>query len=878
MQRLHVAAVHPQGNAGTGHIAHHAAHDTGGGHLTGQVGAQRLDLLPRVGAEGALRHGEVAGDVKLAVVAAGHTQAAHVAAAHHKAGGLYIFHGHDPLHHLIGQVHRLCAGDVLRHGDGDRQVVHVDLRHEREAAAHRAPRRRYQQHQRQQQHTGLVIQRPRDGPAVGGIDLIQQTRLRHELAPQHTGGHGRYQCQRHQQAGQQRIGDGQRQIGEQLAGQTLHEHDGREHAHRGKGGRRHRAQHLLGAGHRRLHDGSALGPQTVDILDDHHRVIHQHTHRYRQAAEGDHVDGHAGEVHQHHRENDADGDGEQRDNGGTPVTQEQKQHHHGEQRAPQQGREDRLHDQVDIVALIHQRHEGEPLVLALQLPEPVGKVVGHRRRGVVGLLVKGQQDAVFVVKLGVQLVAVVRHHHGGHVAQRNGVDALQPQIEQHHILQLGAVFKLLPHRHHVAHAAVVIDVARGHGEVLGRQQAADGGDGQKAAQIGLGFHLVVGLPQLLEAAFDLALCLTELQLRAGHLGYTVHHLHQKIGDIALQLAALQLLHQLFYTAFQCIQTVVQLLQRPIRVGDEAAHQVVDVQTLQPIVQLLQVFIDLVHRIAHRAGYAVRRGAFGVGQRLFTILHLPLGSVQLALRLFQLGLHRVRQLGGQRLHLLLIQNHMGLPGQRAGYRDAGHAADALQLAGQLVRHQIAEGVDVAALPGHGGHHHRDHGRVDLQHIGGPHRVGPLPLQHGDLLLDIHTDGIHVHAVLKLQHHHGRAVLAGGGDLLDLIQRGHGLLHGPRDLLLHRLGTGAGIGGDNNHIRKIHIGQQIRRHPQIRHDTQHHHRQYHHKYRQRPLYAEFCHTPAPPWHSPDFIHMGIRPILSNEVVYHAAARCASGTPKN
>ena len=564
MQRLHVAAVHPQGNAGTGHIAHHAAHDTGGGHLTGQIGAQRLDLLPRVGAEGTLRHGEVAGDVKLAVVAAGHTQAAHVAAAHHKAGRLYILHGHDPLHHLIGQVHRLCAGDVLRHGDGDRQVVHIDLRHEREAAAHRTPRRRHQQHQRQQQHTGLVIQRPRDGPAVGGIDLIQQTRLRHELAPQHTGGHGRHQRQRHQQAGQQRIGDGQRQISEQLSGQTLHEHDGRKHAHRGEGGRRHRAQHLLGAGHRRLHDGSSLGPQTVDILDDHHRVIHQHTHRYRQAAEGDHVDGHAGEVHQHHRENNADRDGEQRDDGGTPVTQEQKQHHHGEQRAPQQGREDRLHDQVDIIALIHQRHEGKPLVLALQLPEPVGKVVGHRRRGVVGLLVKGQQDAVFIVKLGVQLVAVVRHHHGGHVAQRNGVDALQPQIEQHHIFQLGAVFKLLPHRHHIAHAAVVVDVARGHGEVLRRQQSADGGDGQKAAQISLGFHLFKGLPQLLEAAFDLALCLTELQLRAGHLGHTVHHLHQKIGDIALhlcfQLAALQIVQHLLCLLPQRLETLLQLFQ------------------------------------------------------------------------------------------------------------------------------------------------------------------------------------------------------------------------------------------------------------------------------------------------------------------------------
>ena len=244
---------------------------------------------------------------------------------------------------------------------------------------------------------------------------------------------------------------------------------------------------------------------------------------------------------------------------------------------------------------------------------------------------------------------------------------------------------------------------------------------------------------------------------------------------------------------------------------------------------------------------------GVGQCLFAVRHLLLRGVQLALRLLQLLLHRVLQRGGQRVHLLLIQNDVGLPGQRAGHRDAGHTGDALQLAGELVRHQIAEGVHIRALLGHGGHHHRDHGRIDLQHIGCAHHVVPLALQHGDLLLDVHADGVHVHAILKLQHHHGHAVLTGGGDLLDLIQRGHGLLHGAGNLLLHRLGTGAGIGGDDDHIGKIHIGQQVGRHPQIRHHAQHHHGQYYHKHRQRLFYAEFRHSPAPFGHTPRNYHM-------------------------
>ena len=184
-----------------------------------------------------------------------------------------------------------------------------------------------------------------------------------------------------------------------------------------------------------------------------------------------------------------------------------------------------------------------------------------------------------------------------------------------------------------------------------------------------------------------------------------------------------------------------------------------------------------------------------------------------------------------------------PGHRAGDGHAGHAADTLQLVGQLVGHQIAQVVYVHSLPGHSSHHHRQHRGIDLQHVGRAHHVVPLALQHGDLLLNVHADGVHIHAVLKLQQHHRHAVLAGGGDLLDLIQRGHRLLHGLGNVRFHRLRACAGVGGHDDDIGKIHIGDQVGRHFQIRHHAQNNDRQHHHKDGQRLLHAEFCHTPAP-----------------------------------
>ena len=83
------------------------------------------------------------------------------------------------------------------------------------------------------------------------------------------------------------------------------------------------------------------------------------------------------------------------------------------------------------------------------------------------------------------------------------------------------------------------------------------------------------------------------------------------------------------------------------------------------------------------------------------------------------------------------------------------------------------------------------------------------------------------------------------MLDLVQRGHGLLHGLGDFRLHGFGTCSGIGGDNDHIGEVHVGQQIRRHLEVCHHTQHHNGQNCHKNRQRFFYTESRNDAPPPF---------------------------------
>ena len=268
-------------------------------------------------------------------------------------------------------------------------------------------------------------------------------------------------------------------------------------------------------------------------------------------------------------------------------------------------------------------------------------------------------------------------------------------------------------------------------------------------------------------------------------------------------------------------------------------------------QLPEVVLELVPAVPHGfqtvldsgkgLGHGVPDGGFlGAADSSLGAVDLAPGGGQLPCRVVQLLRNGIGQPLGQSIQLLLAEDHMELTLHRAADGDAGHAGDALQLGGQGVVDEVRQLGDVLAVIGQGRHLHRQHGGVHFQHIGVAHGVAPGALQLVDLLLDIHADGVHIHPVLKLQHHHGHAVHGAGGDVLDAVQGGHGLLQGLGDVGLHSFGAGPGVGGHQDHIGEVHVGHQVGGHLQIGHHTQHHNGQHRHEHRQRLLYAEFGHN--------------------------------------
>ena len=262
------------------------------------------------------------------------------------------------------------------------------------------------------------------------------------------------------------------------------------------------------------------------------------------------------------------------------------------------------------------------------------------------------------------------------------------------------------------------------------------------------------------------------------------------------------------------------------------------------------------------GGLVNQCVFSLVQLGLCAAHLALGVLQILLLLLQLLLGVVQfPVDGsddfliQSVNFLLLQHHMQLLLDFAGGSHSRHAGNALQAVHQGFVQKFRQGDGIFSFHRHCRHFYRQHGGVNFQHNGGAHRIFPTSGQAGDLLLNVHADGVHVHLLLKFQHDHTGIFTGGGADLLDVLQGRHGLLHGFADLRFHLFRAGAGVGSDNNHIGKVHIGQQIRGHPGISHHAQYQHRNHRYKHRQRLFNRKFPHTM-------------LLAIKSQHTVYHRA----------
>ena len=141
--------------------------------------------------------------------------------------------------------------------------------------------------------------------------------------------------------------------------------------------------------------------QAVDVLDDHHRVVHQHAHTEHQAEHAEHVEGAAEEEHRptghEQRERNRQGDDQRR----RDAAQEEKEHADGQQTTEQAGVAQTLDGIQDRLGGIFPDQHLDSLQLGVgaDLLDPFFQAAhrGHRVRR--GLLVDVKPDGEVAVQM-----------------------------------------------------------------------------------------------------------------------------------------------------------------------------------------------------------------------------------------------------------------------------------------------------------------------------------------------------------------------------------------------------------------------------------------------------------------------------------------------
>ena len=235
LEAVQVLAVEVDRDAAAGKRGHiHAG--AACADLAVQIRAQRFQLVGNRGAGlflvAAQHH------IHLQLVGAGAGGQAHHAAQPlglHDAHGVHIGERGEALTDLVrhgGAVGKGCRF-IQRDVKTDLRAVH--LGHVGKAAGNGGVAREQEQEQREQEDRRLVAQHNGQQPRIQPGQTVEQRwffLLLH--AAEYAAGQGGDQRQRHDQAGQQRIADGQRHVRKELPRHALNKDDGQEHANRGE--------------------------------------------------------------------------------------------------------------------------------------------------------------------------------------------------------------------------------------------------------------------------------------------------------------------------------------------------------------------------------------------------------------------------------------------------------------------------------------------------------------------------------------------------------------------------------------------------------------------------------------------------------------------
>ena len=136
--------------------------------------------------------------------------------------------------------------------------------------------------------------------------------------------HHRRQGERDKAGYQHRGRHGQREFGEQLAGVALGKGQRGKHGGQRERHRQHGEADFLGAFERRLVRRHAFLDVAVDVFQHHDGVVHHQADRQHQPQQGQHVDGEAHGIEEDEGADQRHRDGDERDQRGAPVAQEQE--------------------------------------------------------------------------------------------------------------------------------------------------------------------------------------------------------------------------------------------------------------------------------------------------------------------------------------------------------------------------------------------------------------------------------------------------------------------------------------------------------------------------------------------------------------------------
>ena len=241
--------------------------------------------------------------------------------------------------------------------------------------------------------------------------------------------------QRHHHRRDDRHRDGQREVGEELAGLVLEEHDGQEDGHGGRGRREQGAPHLFGSHERRLLRGHAPLAQPHDVLQHHDGGVESHPDRERETRERDDVDGPPGEVEAQERREQRHRYRDRHQQRRAEPAQEQPEHGYREQDAETEVVADHLDRPNDVGGLVvglleHELRAGERTFGELRRRDP--EPLHHREDVHADLAVGVHRDRPHAVGDDEALAIGERDLDVGHVAQphRKAVAPLQDQLSE----------------------------------------------------------------------------------------------------------------------------------------------------------------------------------------------------------------------------------------------------------------------------------------------------------------------------------------------------------------------------------------------------------------------------------------------------------------